>query len=100
MLVFAYDYGYLAELHSSTVEDILFWVSFEYISIPLLNSAWLIVSLLYLGRLKKLNLIWTYIIYIIPVCTIIARLTNDYHHLFYTDLYLVQLDTFYLLKTT
>ncbi len=100
LLVFMYDFGYLAELNSHTVEAAIFWVDFEYIPIPLINSVWLVVSLLYLGKIKKFFSLTSFIFFILPFITILMRFTNDFHNGFYSDPHLVQLDNFWLINTT
>ncbi len=94
LLVYSYNFGYLTELHSDNIAMAMFWINFEYISIPLLNSTWLIISFQYLGIIKKINSPVTYFAFIVPILTIIVRFTNDLHSLYYSDPYLIKFDTF------
>lgn len=75
-------------------------MDFEYLSIPLINSTWLAISLLYLGKIKKFFSLTSLSIYIIPFITILIRLTNSFHHGFSSDAHLVPFDTFWLIKST
>lgn len=78
-----YLLGYLLELNVYTMEDMLFWNQIQYFGIPFFPALWLLVSLVYTGRLESLKGYRVIIPFIIPVITFFVRLTNDYHHLYY-----------------
>ncbi|MFC3747338.1 histidine kinase N-terminal 7TM domain-containing protein [Paenibacillus sp. GCM10012306] len=78
-----YTLGYAFELISDDLKDILFWLKFEYIGIPFAPTLWMIMVLQYTGRQAYIRK-WTIaILMIVPVSTLAAVHTNDWHHLFY-----------------
>ncbi|NLD26851.1 MAG: diguanylate cyclase [Acholeplasmataceae bacterium] len=79
-----YLFGYLMEINSSTLSEMMFWNQIQYFGIPFFPGLWLLVCLLYTGHAKGL---WEWkfvLIFIIPVLTFILRLTNQYHHIYYS----------------
>jgi len=75
-----YILGYVMELNSLTPEEIVFWNEIEYIGIPFVAGLWLMVSSFYCGyHNKKVSIA----IFAIPVLTLILRMTNRYHHLYF-----------------
>jgi len=81
-----YLMGYLMELNSGSLHDMLFWGKVQYFGIPFFPALWLIVGLIYTGHTRGL---WKWkiaLIFLIPVLTVIFELTNEYHHLYYTKI--------------
>ncbi|MFE4712292.1 histidine kinase N-terminal 7TM domain-containing protein [Paenibacillus sp. NPDC056722] len=78
-----YTFGYAFELISDDLKDILFWLKFEYIGIPFAPTLWMIMVLQYTGRQAYIRKWTVAILMIVPVCTLAAVHTNDWHHLFY-----------------
>ncbi|WP_297426662.1 histidine kinase N-terminal 7TM domain-containing protein [Clostridium sp.] len=83
-----YEFGYAFEILSTSIETVKFWIKVEYIGIAFLPVVWLMFALNFNGyeeKLKKSNIM---LLYIVPVITLIMNYTNDFHHLFYTNLYM------------
>lgn len=81
-----YIFGYLLELNSTTIEQMFFWNQVQYLTLPFFPSFWLLVSLNYSGNRTALRPLPVTAIFLIPVITFIVRLTNPYHHLFYSSI--------------
>jgi diguanylate cyclase (GGDEF)-like protein len=81
-----YLLGYLLEVNAETMDSMMFWNQVQYFGIPFFPGFWLMVSLLYTGRIKHLWSKTSIIVFIIPVMTFFMRLTNDMHLLFYSNI--------------
>lgn len=81
-----YLLGYLMEVNSGTLSDMIFWNQIQYFGIPFFPALWLILALLYTGRVKGLWEKKLILVFIMPVLTFLFRLTNKYHHLFYSKI--------------
>lgn len=79
-----YLLGYLMEINSSTLEEMIFWNQIQYFGIPFFPSLWLIISMLYTGKSSYLQGARSLVIFAVPILTFIMRLTNDWHQLFYS----------------
>lgn len=82
-----YAFGYAFELSGNTLESIRFWLSIEYIGIPVIGPLWLIFASAFVGKdrwLKKIYLPGSLLLF--ALATFIISLTNQYHHLFYREL--------------
>jgi diguanylate cyclase (GGDEF)-like protein/PAS domain S-box-containing protein len=60
----------------------------EYLGISFLPVVWLLFALKFNGHKEKIKKSTLVLLYSIPVITLILNYTNDYHHLFYKDLYM------------
>lgn len=81
-----YLMGYLMEINSETLSEMLFWNQIQYFGIPFFPALWLIMSMLYTGHTKGLWK-WKFVlIFIIPILTFGFRLTNGFHYLYYTKI--------------
>ncbi|MGE4354091.1 MAG: diguanylate cyclase [Oscillospiraceae bacterium] len=80
-----YILGYTMELNSSTSSQILFWNRIEYIGIPFVSALWLTTGLMYTGNFTYHKKLLLAVIYVIPIVTLILRLTNNYHHLYFAS---------------
>lgn len=49
-----YLLGYLMEINSRTLSEMLFWNQIQYFGIPFFPALWLIMGMLYTGRIKSL----------------------------------------------
>jgi len=85
-----YLLGYLVEINASSLEDMLFWNQVQYFGIPFFPALWLIVSMLYTGKASYLKGLRSLVIMAVPVLTFLIRLTNDWHHLYYSRIELQQ----------
>lgn len=81
-----YLFGYLLELNSKSLENMVFWNQIQYLTLPFLPGLWLLFSLLYTRRVKDLTLPVLGSIFFIPAITFFLRFTNEYHLLFYSSL--------------
>ncbi len=78
-----YLYGYSAEIHSQTLDQMLFWNYFQYLGIPFVSALWLTICLMYAQKFFFLRWWLLALIYAIPVLTFVLRMTNDFHHLYF-----------------
>ncbi|QGQ99724.1 hypothetical protein EHS13_35110 [Paenibacillus psychroresistens] len=81
-----YTFGYAFEIVSTNLEEIRFWLRIEYIGVPSGTFLWIIMVLQYTGHqsvLRKRNIA---LLLIVPVTTFVAHYTNEWHHLFYTNM--------------
>lgn len=84
--VCTYILGYSMELNSSSVSQVLFWNGVEYLGIPFVSALWLTVGLMYTGRFSRHKGLLLAVIYTVPFLTLIFRLTNDFHHLYFSSI--------------
>ncbi len=88
--IIVYMFGYMIELNSHSLENLLFWNQFQYLTLPFINAIWLILGLLYTGSVQKINVTKILIIFIIPIITFVLRITNSIHYLYYKSYYIVE----------
>lgn len=81
-----YLLGYLLEINTSQLSEMIFWNQIQYFGIPFFPALWLVISLLYTGRIDYIKGYRSIIIFIIPIITFILRLTNNFHFLYYKSL--------------
>ncbi|MBW6462948.1 MAG: diguanylate cyclase [Bacillota bacterium] len=82
-----YLFGYLMELNSTSLEQMHFWNQIQYLTLPFFPSFWLAVSLLYTNNSRAvMRPVIIGAIFFIPIITFFVRLTNDYHHLYYSSM--------------
>ena len=87
LLMSVYIYGYSQEISVTTYERAYFWNSFQYLAIPLTSSVWLHLSMIFTGLTKRNKWVKAILLYTIPIMSIILRLTNNYHHFYFTEVY-------------
>lgn len=80
-----YLLGYLLELNSFQLTEMIFWNQIQYFGIPFFPALWLVISLLYTGRDNYLRGYRIILIFLIPITTFFVRLTNDFHFLYYSN---------------
>jgi len=85
-----YLLGYLMEINSISLKEMLFWNQIQYFGIPFFATLWLVVSMLYTGRGKYLQGFRCLVVFAVPLMTFVVRLTNDWHHLYYSHIELQQ----------
>lgn len=83
-----YEFGYAFEILSTSIEKVKFWIKVEYIGIAFLPVVWLLFALNFNGYEEKLKKNTLMLLYIVPAITLIMNYTNDFHHLFYKNLYM------------
>lgn len=79
--VWALSYGF--ELSSSTLDEMLFWINFEYLGIAFIPVFWLLFISRYTGKDKWLTNTNFILLMKIPVITLLLVWTNNLHHLYY-----------------
>jgi len=74
----AVAYGF--ELSSTSMENMLFWIKFEYLGIACLPSLWLIFCYSFIGRDNRLNNLTFFSLFAYSAVTYLMMLTNEGHH--------------------
>jgi signal transduction histidine kinase/PAS domain-containing protein len=77
--------SYALELASADLRGKLFWVNVEYLAFFSLPTAWLVFALQYTGNGNWLTPRRRLLLTIEPVLAMLLLLTNNTHHLFYTQ---------------
>lgn len=86
-LVGVFLFGYLLELNSDSLPQMIFWNQIQYIGLPFYPAFWLLLSMTYTDqRPKKSVRLKRGLIFVIPALTFLIRLTNDWHHLYYRSM--------------
>jgi hypothetical protein len=84
LLLANYSIGYAFELHAAGVQQMLFWLNIEYISIAFLPPVIFVMSVYYTG-LSHLFKFWMIVpMLVISTTTLLLQVIN-YDHLFYED---------------
>ena len=92
-----YVIGYSFELKSDSIEEIKFFLKMEYFGQPFIFVFWFMFSYkLYTNKNTPLNL--NVLIFAIPVLTHFLNVTNEYHHLYYTEISAVSYNGFIVAK--
>jgi PAS domain S-box-containing protein len=94
----AITYGF--ELASSTLEQMLFWIDLEYISISFLPAFWIVFIIKFIGKERWLTALNTTLIFIFPIITLLFVWTNKYHLLQYSNVYTDTTGPFPMLSIT
>jgi len=77
---------YLLELITSNQELKFFWFKAKFIGIELIPPTFLLFSLLFTNRIKKINLIIIILLSIIPLISLFLIFTNEMHSLFFKEI--------------
>jgi len=94
LLIVNWSLGYSLELFSTGIEDKLFWVRIQYFSIVGIPPIWLILILQYTGRGNLVNFKTAIFLSIEPVITLVLAWTNQFHHLIWTHVGIIENQTF------
>ena len=81
-----YSFGYAFELNADTIEEIKFWLNFEYLGISWIPALWVIFVLQYSGKKSYLKLYYYILLLGLSATTLILNLTNELHHLYYKNI--------------
>lgn len=73
--------GFILEIVSTGLSAKLFWANLQFFGITVLPVAWLIMVIDYVGHSRSLKR-HVLPLSIVPLATVIAIWTNDFHHLF------------------
>jgi len=80
-----YLFGYLMIINNNSLEEMIFWNQFQYLGLPFISVLWLIVALLYTKVIYPLKSWMVLLLFLVPAVTVFIRLTNSWHHFFYTN---------------
>lgn len=81
--VWAMAYGF--ELASLELESMLFWIKIEYLGIAFAPATWLWFCILYSGIEKYNNKLSFFLIFFIPLVTLLLVWTNEWHGFYYAQ---------------
>lgn len=71
-------------IDNSNLQEMIFWNQIQYLGLPFISVLWLMVALLYTKTIYSKWIIVAF--FFVPVVTFFMRLTNSWHHLFYTKM--------------
>lgn len=92
-----YLFGYLMIISSNNLQEMVFWNLIQYLGLPFIAVLWLMVALLYTKAIYSLKIWIAFLLLSLPVITFFIRVTNSWHHLFYTKWEIRQLSGYYSL---
>ncbi|MGI6551879.1 MAG: histidine kinase N-terminal 7TM domain-containing diguanylate cyclase [Bacillota bacterium] len=92
-----YLFGYLMIVNSSNLQEMIFWNQFQYLGLPFIAVLWLTVALLYTKTIPSLKTRTVLLLFAVPATTFLIRLTNHWHHFFYTNWEMRQFFDYYSL---
>ncbi|WP_419960571.1 histidine kinase N-terminal 7TM domain-containing protein [Psychrobacillus sp. BM2] len=72
--------AYAFELASTSLKEMKFWLSIEYLVMPFIPIFVLFMCMEYVGHKLKT---WNYVLFVIPLTTIFMMQTNELHHFYY-----------------
>ncbi len=98
ILIVNWSLGYSMELFGESIGEKLFWVKIQYFSIVGVPPLWLILVLYYIGRERAVNMKTSLLLSIEPIITLILAWTNEYHHLIWTKIELIDTQPFLMLN--
>jgi diguanylate cyclase (GGDEF)-like protein len=84
LCISVYLFGYLMIINSNNLQEMIFWNQIQYLGLPFISVLWLMVALLYTKTIYSLKIRMALLLFSVPVITFFMRLTNFWHHLFYT----------------
>lgn len=89
--IMIYTLGYAFELGSANVEELKFWLKFEYFGLSFVSPFWFLFA--YRNRFRKdPGTILFLAVMIIPVMTLFFSATNDYHNFYYKTVTALNVD--------
>jgi PAS domain S-box-containing protein len=74
---------YSLELSSRSLDEMLFWINFEYIGIGLTPALWIVFVIHYIGKKEWLTKKSLFAIFLFPAIVILLVWTNRWHHVQY-----------------
>lgn len=80
-----YSLGYAFELASSSLQNMLFWSSVQYLGISFIPSLWLVFILVYSGKEAWLTPIASAVLFALSGMTLVLHWTDSLHHLYYAQ---------------
>lgn len=97
LAVSIYIIGYGFELRSDSIEQIKFFLKLEYFGAPFMTAFWMFFSYKFHFK-KKASLRTSILVMLIPFLTLFFGVTNEYHHLMYSDISAFEFDGYLLAK--
>ncbi|WP_240335251.1 histidine kinase N-terminal 7TM domain-containing protein [Paraliobacillus sediminis] len=95
-----YSLGYAFEIISSDLQQISFWLRVEYIGISFGTLIWFIMVLQFTSHHALLRKWILLKLAIVPILTFVSHYTNEWHHLFYRNIQLNDLNGLSLVSLT
>lgn len=86
-----YLFGFLMIINSNNLQEMVFWNQFQYLGVPFVSILWLVVALFYTKTIYNLKSRLIILLFSVPIATVLIRLTNPLHHLFYKALEMKQI---------
>lgn len=83
-----YIFGHALELTSRSLDEISFWLKFQYAGLPFIAPTSLILILQFAGMDRFIKPKIMIPLFLIPSITFFMSATNDFHYLFYRSIYL------------
>lgn len=81
-----YSFGYAFEIIANNIDQIKICLRIEYIGLSFLTAVWFLLVIRYVGYDIYINKKMYFVLFAIPLITLILHYTNEYHHLFYRDI--------------
>lgn len=75
---------YLMIINNNNLREMIFWNQIQYLGLPFISVLWMMVALLYTKTIYSLKTQIAVLLFAGPGITFLMRLTNSWHHLFYT----------------
>jgi diguanylate cyclase (GGDEF)-like protein len=97
LCVSVYLFGYIMIINNNNLQEMIFWNQFQYLGVPFISVLWLMVALLHTKTVYSLKIRMLLLLFFVPVITFFMRLTNSWHHLFYTNWEMRQYSGYYSL---
>jgi signal transduction histidine kinase len=88
IVITVYSFGYGFELAGNTVSQVKLWLNFEYLGITFIPFFWIAVVSDYAGLESRIKPLILAVLFTFSTTNLIIYLTNDIHHLFYSQLIL------------
>lgn len=95
LTISVYITGYAFELQANSIEQISFFLKAEYFGAPFMSGFWLLLTFKYLFK-KPASLNTVILIMTVPFITLFLSVTNEYHHLIYTNISVFEHDGYLL----
>lgn len=80
-----YALGYAIEILSPSLRGIKIALQIQYLGIPFVTALWLLIVVQFTGAATPMRSRLTFLLFVIPFITFFLHLTNDWHHLVYSD---------------
>jgi diguanylate cyclase (GGDEF)-like protein/PAS domain S-box-containing protein len=77
------------EAGAMMMDQKLFWSKCQYIGITAVGPLWILFSAEYTGRKKKLTSGLRWLLWVIPLITLLLTFTNEYHGLTWSEIYIL-----------